>query len=204
MLGDARTGLEVVREAQRRGIHVRAGVRDVHRAAALGLHPGPLLDLVQLDVVTSSAQSLVDALTGVSVAVCCVGFAPTYAPAFDRAQSWAVDAEGVSRLVEAAEAAGVHRFVLVSSLLTNAPTAASFKVLNTLGGVLAAKHAAEQRLRASSMAYSILRPGVFASRPQVTHPEAFSRGPSTPPCLQGLRGNGRGSASAGFGSYVDV
>jgi nucleoside-diphosphate-sugar epimerase len=159
----------VVREAQRRGLHVRAGVRNVQRATARGLlaDPPASIRVVPLDVVSSTDSTLQAALQGVQVVVCCVGFVPTYSAAYDRAQMWAVDAEGVSRLVEAAEAAAdVRRFVLVSSLLVNAPTTSSYAMLNTLGGVLEAKAAAERRLRASSLPYTILRPGVFAPRAQ--------------------------------------
>ena len=168
--GWCRAGLEVVREAQRCGVHVRAGVRNVQRATARGLlhEPPASIRVVPLDVVSSPDSTLQAALEGVQVVICCVGFVPTYSSAaYDRAQMWAVDAEGVGRLVRAAEAAGgVRRFVLVSSLLVNAPATASYTLLNTLGGVLEAKAAAEQRLRDSSLAYTILRPGVFALRPQ--------------------------------------
>lgn len=44
---------------------------------------------------------------------------------------------------------------------------ASYKVLNSLGNVLKEKREAESFLQQSSLDFVILRPGVFASKPQV-------------------------------------
>ena len=62
--------------------------------------------------------------------------------------------QGVSNLVDAAKASGVTKFVLLSSLLTNARAVGqesnpNYKFLNLLGGVLDHKLAGEKYLRAS-------------------------------------------------------
>lgn len=83
-----------------------------------------------------------------------------------------VDLQGTVDLVEAAEAAGVRRFVLVS-VLGAAPEHPS--------PLLRAKGLAEQRLRASRMAWTILQPDVFMDRliPLVVGGPALSGRPVT-------------------------
>jgi uncharacterized protein YbjT (DUF2867 family) len=73
---------------------------------------------------------------------------------------------GTDNLVAAATAPGssVKKFVLVTSLLTNAKLTGqkdndNYKFLNALGGVLDEKLAAELNLRASGLDYTIVRPG---------------------------------------------
>jgi uncharacterized protein YbjT (DUF2867 family) len=71
-------------------------------------------------------------------------------------------------VIQAAESAGLPgRFVLVSSLLASGKTNnLSAQLLNSLGGVVDAKHASETALASSSLDWTILRPGVFAERRQ--------------------------------------
>ena len=71
-------------------------------------------------------------------------------------------------MIQAAESAGLPgRFVLVSSLLASGKTNnLSAQLLNSLGGVVDAKHASETALSSSSLDWTILRPGVFAERRQ--------------------------------------
>mmetsp|Transcript_20132 Transcript_20132/g.50677 ORF Transcript_20132/g.50677 Transcript_20132/m.50677 type:complete len:223 (+) Transcript_20132:372-1040(+) len=116
-----------------------------------------------------SMDELVAALHGADAVVCCVGFRPTYIPQDDRRLAQEIDNFGICKLVDAAVQAGVSRFVLVSSLLTNASQDdPSYRALNMLGGVLEAKRANENHLLASPLAPSstIVRPGVFAAVPQ--------------------------------------
>jgi nucleoside-diphosphate-sugar epimerase len=65
-----------------------------------------------------------------------------------------VSLQGTKNLVDAAKAAGVTKFVLLSSLLTNAPAVGqadnpNYKFLNIFGGVLDHKLVAEKYLKAS-------------------------------------------------------
>ena len=62
-----------------------------------------------------------------------------------------VDQGGQINLVDAAKAAGVNRFIYISSS----------KNLDTDSPLTTAKHAVEQRLLRSGMAYTILRPGFY-------------------------------------------
>merc|ERR1712060_224683 len=75
-----------------------------------------------------------------------------------------VDNEGVVNLVDASKAAGVKRFVLVSSILTNGRAVGQadspgFQVTNAFGGVLDEKLMGEKHLEKSGLDYAIVRPG---------------------------------------------
>jgi uncharacterized protein YbjT (DUF2867 family) len=117
-----RSGLEVVRESRRRGLQVKAGVRDMGKAVRMGLTEMDGVEVVVADVNASSKEELVSAMHGANVVVCTTGYVPTYLPAMDRASARMIDNLGTINLVEAAESAeSVHRFVLISSLLINYP-----------------------------------------------------------------------------------
>ena len=98
----------------------------------------------------------------VSDVICTVGFAPTFIPEKDRELAYAVDYLGTLRLIEAAEAADLRgRFVLVSSLGVNASTESARLLDASLGRVLRQKRAAEAALQASTLDWTIVRPGLL-------------------------------------------
>lgn len=73
-----------------------------------------------------------------------------------------VDGTGVCNLVDAAVAAGVERFVLVSSIgVGNSKSGMPLplRLFLKATGILGAKDSSEQHLRESGLAYTILRPG---------------------------------------------
>ena len=126
-------------------------------AAGYGLLSGA--ELARLSVVEcdlTREESVARALQGVAQVVCAVGasdgeFSDLSAPR-------RIDGEGAARLVEAAAAANVSQFVLVTSLGTGKvgfPAA----ILNLFGGVLIFKRQAEVALEASGLPYVIVRPG---------------------------------------------
>lgn len=91
---------------------------------------------------------------------------------FDVSAPRKVDGEGAIALVEAAAAAGVQRFVMVTSLGTTKfgwPASA----LNLFWGVLYWKAQAEEALIKSGMQYTIVRPGGM-ERPQDDYKETHS------------------------------
>jgi len=162
-----RSGVQIVKEATRYGLKVKAGVRSLSKADSMGLTSMYGVEVVQMDVVNDSEEELGEKLEGVYGVIDAAGYVPTYAPSLDRALSHEIDNVGACKLVRAA--GRLHhppRFVLVSSLLTNSPNSASYKVLNSLGNVLKEKREAESFLQQSSLDFVILRPGVFASKPQ--------------------------------------
>ncbi|SFR32391.1 SDR family oxidoreductase [Halogeometricum limi] len=68
---------------------------------------------------------------------------------------WGVDRDGAVNLVEAAEAHGVERFVMLSSLGADSPADGP----EALREYLRAKAEADDRLRESELTYTIVRPG---------------------------------------------
>lgn len=162
------TGRRVVQQLLASGVSVVAGVRDVAKAKKLGLDKGARV--VKIDV--TEPATLASALAGVDAVVCATGFTPSFNFSKDNAQ--AVDQKGTFALVDAAKAAGVTSFVLVSSLLTNAPAIGqtengNYKFLNALGGILDAKRAAELHLASSGLRWTVIRPGGLSNDlPSVT------------------------------------
>lgn len=71
-----------------------------------------------------------------------------------------IDGDGTIALVEAAAAAGVEQFVLISSLGTG-KVGFPASILNLFWGVLLWKREAEKALETSGMAYTIVRPGTI-------------------------------------------
>ena len=111
-----------------------------HRARGLIRKAGQAADLEALDVVVFAA-----------------GAGPGSGPARKRT----VDLGGAVKLVDAALAVGVHRYVMVSSIGADRPHAAS-------GGMrpyLEAKAEADRYLMASGLDYTIVRPGSLTDDP---------------------------------------
>jgi len=170
------TGRRVVEQLRRKGINVRAGVRDVKKAQSLGLAvPGGSstgsVTLVEFDV-TAPLDNIVAAIGNADAVVCATGFTPT-------ASNWgglkpnssiAVDKQGTINLIDASKSSGVGHFVLVSSLLTNGADCkqtdnANYKVLQAFGGVLASKREAEVYLQKSGLDFTVVRPGGLSNEP---------------------------------------
>lgn len=129
------------------------------------------LPVIACDVTApNAAQMLAATLRQYKVehVICTIGFVPTFDPEEDKRAAEAVDNQGVQAVIKACEIAGIPgRFVLISSLLASLePRNLSARLLNSLGGVLDAKREAEKALMASTLDYTILRPGVFADSTQ--------------------------------------
>ena len=152
------TGRLVVTQLRDQGYRVIAGYRKPKRLEAAGIAGLEGVSYVVNDV-TAPAAAQAEALAGADAVVCATGFSglsPT-APA-------AVDGDGTIKLVEAAKLAGVKKFVLVTSLLTNARAVgeeknSNFVLLNAFGGILDQKRRAELYLASSGLDYTIVRPG---------------------------------------------
>ncbi|KAL3149793.1 hypothetical protein ABBQ38_013619 [Trebouxia sp. C0009 RCD-2024] len=148
------TGKRVVQQLSSKGIKVLAGTRDPKKAEGLGW--GDTVKLVTADV-TSDATELAAAMKGADAVICAIG-----SSGFNPKGPRTVDYEGTLHLVDAAKRAGVKKFVLMSSLLTNGRDAGqgtnpNFVVLNLFGGVLDQKLKAEKYLRGSGLDWTIVR-----------------------------------------------
>lgn len=156
------TGKRVVQQLSAKGIKVLAGTRDPKKAEGLGWNES--VKLVSADV-TSNATELSAAMKGADAVICAIG-----SSGFNPKGPKTVDYEGTLHLVDAAKKAGVKKFVLMSSLLTNGRDAGqgtnpNFIVLNLFGGVLDQKLKAEKYLRASGLDWTIVRPGGLSNAP---------------------------------------
>ncbi|GIL42292.1 hypothetical protein Vafri_311 [Volvox africanus] len=166
------TGRRVVQQLRQAGLYVRAGVRSTEKAVALGFGADPGIKIVEADV-TKSIDTLAAAIGDAQAVVCATG-----AAGFGPNGASQVDEQGTINLVDAAlrsassgGGAGVRKFVLVSSLLTNAAavgqaTNPNYLFLNLFGGVLICKLKAEKYLRTSGLNYTIIRPGGLSNEPE--------------------------------------
>mmetsp|Transcript_55996 Transcript_55996/g.112217 ORF Transcript_55996/g.112217 Transcript_55996/m.112217 type:complete len:292 (+) Transcript_55996:58-933(+) len=144
------------------GLTTVAGVRDPSKAAKSGIKGGVKLDL-------TDASTMSGALDGCDAVICAVGFVPGNPFEFSKA-AHAVDNVGTCALIDACKAAGVKKFVLVTSILTDAGAwgqrgSVGFKITNAFGGVLDEKIVAEKHLAASGLDYTIVRPGGLKASP---------------------------------------
>jgi uncharacterized protein YbjT (DUF2867 family) len=135
---------------------------DGHRARGLIRKPEQAADLEAVGAVAvlgdlEADASLVEYLQGADVVVFAAGAGPGSGPERKRT----VDLGGAVKLADAALAAGVRRYVMVSSIGADRPRVAS-------GGMrpyLEAKAEADQYLMASGLEYTIVRPGSLSDGP---------------------------------------
>jgi len=147
------TGVLIVRQLQQQGYHVRALVRDPEKARG---QLGPDVDYVQGDV--KDAATVNAAAAGVQAVVSSLGARGKDGP--DRPEM--IDYHGVRNLVDAARAARVRQFVLISS---RGVTDKNHVLNRMFGNVLVWKLEGENYLRASGLAYTIVRPGGLLNEP---------------------------------------
>lgn len=140
------TGRRIVKELVKRGIPVRALVRNLETARQI---LPPEAELVTGDVL--NATSLGEAISDCTVLLCATGAAP----GFDPTAPYKVDFEGTKNLVDAAKAKGIEHFVLVTSLCVSN----FFHPLNLFWLILVWKKQAEEYLQKSGLTYTIVRPG---------------------------------------------
>lgn len=159
-----RLGRHLVEQAHAAGFAVRGITRDPEAARA---QHGDQYDWVAGDI--REPETLPAAVAGVDYVICAAGATtPTgpNAPQF-------VDYEGARNLIDAAASQGVEQFLLVSSI----GVTQRFHLLNlTFGNVLKWKWAAEEHLRASGLAYTIVRPGGLRPGPARLEGVAINQG----------------------------
>jgi len=89
-------------------------------------------------------------------------FAAGSGPDTGEDKTLAVDRDGAIKLIEASERNGVKRFILLSSVGTDEPTAGPDKMET----YLKAKAESEERLEKSELNYTIVRPGMLNNDPE--------------------------------------
>jgi len=158
------TGREIVKHLQMEGYRVKALVRDEAKAREL---LGADIDYVQGDV--KDPATLAPAFSGVQAIVSSIGARGKDGP--DRPEM--IDNQGVKNLVDAAKAARVAQFVLVSS---RGVTQADHPLNRMFGNVLMWKLKGEDYLRGSGLAYTIVRPGGLLNEAGGKSDIAFEQG----------------------------
>jgi uncharacterized protein YbjT (DUF2867 family) len=150
--GHGKVALRLLRLLAARGHRARGLIRDPGQAADLEA-VGAVAELGDLE----ADASLAGYVRGADVVVFAAGAGPGSGPERKRT----VDLGGAVKLVDAAQAVGVRRYVMISSIGADRPDAAS-------GGMrpyLAAKAEADRYLTASGLEYTIVRPGSLTEDP---------------------------------------
>jgi uncharacterized protein YbjT (DUF2867 family) len=140
---NGQTGQLIVKHLQKQGYQVRALVREPAKAQAL---LGPDVTYVHGNV--TDPASLTAAMSGVDAVISAIGARGKEGP--DRPEM--IDHQGV----DAAKQAGAQQFVLMSS---RGVTQEDHILNRMFGDVLKWKLKGEDYLRASGLAYTIVRPG---------------------------------------------
>lgn len=140
------TGSRIVAQLLKRGIAVKALVRDPTAAQA---KLPEAVELVTGEV--GNRASLEAALADCTVLLSATGARPSLNPT----GPYQVDYDGTKNLVDAAKAAGIEHFVMVSSLCVSK----FFHPLNLFWLVLYWKKQAEAYLQRSGLTFTIVRPG---------------------------------------------
>ena len=161
------TGRALVRNLQTQGYDVRALVRDEGKARVV---LGDDISYVTGDV--RDITTLKPAMQGVTYVISSIGSGrsdPTNNPE-------AVDYNGIKNLADAAAAADVKQFVLVSS---SGVTQEDHFLNKAFDNVLKWKFKGEEALRASGVPYTIVRPGGLVNTPGGKDAVVFAQGDTT-------------------------
>ena len=150
--GHGQVALRLTRELVRRGDRVRSLIRnpdhaeDVQRAGAQPV----VCDL------ESAGDELAEAVGRVDAVVFAAGAGPGSGPA----RKETMDFEGAVKLMRVAQAKGIRRYVIVSSMGADAGAEGG-----EMGPYFRAKGKADDALRASGLDYTIVRPGHLVDEP---------------------------------------
>jgi uncharacterized protein YbjT (DUF2867 family) len=150
--GHGKVALRLLRRLAERGHRARGLIRNPDHAAdleAAGAEP-VLSDLEQEDDVAQHVE-------GADAIVFAAGAGPGSGPARKRT----MDLGGAVKLIDAARAVGIARYVIVSSMGAGNPERAS----GPMRPYLEAKTQADERLAASGLDYTIVRPGGLTDEP---------------------------------------
>lgn len=141
--GTGTLGTQVVRRLTGHGLQVRVMTRDPARARHLEgaldeIVPGDVLDPASIERAIAGARTVVSAIHGFA--------------GIDARGPQAVDQQGNSHLIRAAEAAGVDHFILLS--VQGAAPDHPMELFRM-------KHLAEEELRGSRLSWTVIRPTAY-------------------------------------------
>jgi uncharacterized protein YbjT (DUF2867 family) len=151
------------------GGHGKIGLRLLELLAARGdVGRGLIRKPEQTDDLTAVGAVAVvadweagDDITSLPAGADAVVFAAGAGPGSGPERKQTVDYGGAVKLIEAAKANGVSRYVIVSSIGASDPSTGE----GAMGPYLQAKHDADEALKASGLDYTIVRPGMLTDDP---------------------------------------
>lgn len=155
--GHGQIALRLGRLLSARGDRVRGLIRNPDHAGdlrAAGVEP------VVLDLEAADVSALAAAIAGADAVV----FAAGAGPGSGEARKSTMDRDGAVKLIAAAQANAIGRYVIVSSRGADANAQG-----DGFAAYLRAKGEADEAVRASGLAYTIVRPGMLTSDPGSGH-----------------------------------
>ncbi len=152
------TGFRLVRLLSGASKDTRAMIRDPAQA---GRMEGAGAEAITADLEGDAGNNIARAVEGCGAVMFAAGGGRGSGP--EKKES--VDHMGAVRLIEAAEAAGARRFVLLSSIRVDYPA----NWPEHLRAYLVAKEKSDRRLLASDLDYTIVRPGRLTDDPGGGH-----------------------------------
>jgi uncharacterized protein YbjT (DUF2867 family) len=156
--GHGKVALRLIRLLHERGDHVISLIRNPDHAPDVEAAAG---DPVVCDLERASEEDVAGAIAGADAVVFAAGAGGGSGPE----RKWTMDYGGAVKLIAAAKASGIDRYVMISSRGADpdAPGDDTFAVY------LRAKGKADAELRASGLAYTIVRPGWLTDDPGTGH-----------------------------------
>ena len=150
--GHGKVGMELGRLLAERGDRARGLIRNPDHEDDLR---GAGIEPVRCDL--EAGCDVAAAIQGADAVV----FAAGAGPGSGADRKWTVDYAGAAKLVVAAHAAGVRRYVMISAMGTVSPPAGD----EVFAVYLRAKAWADEELRASGLDWTIVRPGGLTDDP---------------------------------------
>jgi nucleoside-diphosphate-sugar epimerase len=152
--GHGQIALRLARQLSGRGERVRSLIRNPDHASDVA-EAGA--EAVAFDLEAGSSSELADVVAGADAVV----FAAGAGPGSGAERKRTVDLGGAVKLIEAAQAAGVRRYVIVSSIGADDPGGGS----KAMRPYLEAKAQADAAVVASGLDWTIVRPGHLTDEP---------------------------------------
>ena len=152
--GHGQIALRLAKQLTERGDDVRSLIRNPDHEADVSAAGG---DPVVCDLEQADEQAVADAISGADAVV----FAAGAGPGSGAQRKGTMDLGGAVKLIAAAKAAGIRRYVMVSSINADPNHAGD----DTFSVYLRAKGEADAELAASGLDYTIVRPGRLTNEP---------------------------------------
>jgi uncharacterized protein YbjT (DUF2867 family) len=152
--GHGNIALRLAKLLDERGDRARSLIRNPAHAGDVEAAGG---EPVVCDLEQAEEDDVARAIAGADAVVFAAGAGPGSGPE----RKWTVDYGGAAKLIAAAKANGIDRYVMVSSTGADADAPGD----DTFAVYLRAKGKADEELRASGLAYTIVRPGRLTDDP---------------------------------------